>query len=221
MIADCMKIRRIFVFTIFLAYYYVSMQLFIFDLGNVIINNVFVLPDMAKALGIPEPELIDDYMIYDTPLMDGYMPPSAYYDHIERKFGISHIGTDIFADFFMPTVNKPMLSIVDSLRSKGFRCVIGSNTFEPHSRIVEAMKPDVLSHFDHYYASHVIHLSKPEPAFFRYIAQQEGYDYGNISFTDDLARNIEAARSLGIECLHYAGDGKDEQAMAFFSRYLK
>ena len=196
------------------------MHLFIFDLGNVIINNVDVLPAMARVLGLGEDELRNDYMIYDTPLMDGYMDPSSYYDHLERKFGVSHIDTDIFADLFSPTVNRPMLAIVDKLREKGHRCVIGSNTFEPHSRIVESMEPSVLSHFDHYYASHVMHLSKPETAFFRYIAQEEGYGYGDISFTDDLERNVDAARSLGIRCLHYKGEDKDERAASFFAPYL-
>ena len=196
------------------------MQLFIFDLGNVIINNVNVLPAMADALDIDRDELWQDYMIYDTPLMDGYMSPSSYYDHLERKFGIRCIRTDIFADLFMPTVNKPMLAIADLLRGNGYRCVIGSNTFEPHSRIIETMDPSILSHFDHYYASHQMHISKPEPAFFRYIAEKEGYGYEDISFTDDLERNVEAARSLGIRCLHYAGADKDRKAKEFFSRYL-
>ena len=216
----CMKIRRIYVFRIFFAYYHVNMQLFIFDLGNVIINNVNVLPAMADALDIDRDELWQDYMIYDTPLMDGYMSPSSYYDHLERKFGIRCIRTDIFADLFMPTVNKPMLAIADLLRGNGYRCVIGSNTFEPHSRIIETMDPSILSHFDHYYASHQMHISKPEPAFFRYIAEKEGYGYEDISFTDDLERNVEAARSLGIRCLHYAGADKDRKAKEFFSRYL-
>ena len=217
---ECMKIRRIFVSIIFFAYYHIDMQLFIFDLGNVIINHVNVLPEMADVLGIPGKELEEDYMIYDTPLMDGYMSASSYYDHLERKFGISHIATDIFADLFCPTVNTFMLGIVDALREHGYRCVIGSNTFEPHSRIVESFSPSILSHFDHYYASHKMHLSKPEKAFFLSIAKSEGYDPSSISFTDDLERNIDAARSLGIDCLHYKGDGKDGRAREFFSRFI-
>ena len=37
---------------------------------------------------------------------------------------------------------------------------------------------------------------------------------------DDLQRNIDAAASLGIRTLHYAGDGRNERAEAFFGEYL-
>ena len=197
------------------------MRLFIFDMGNVLLYGVDVIPAMAKELGIDEEELRADYMIYDTPLMDGYLDPSLYYDHLERKFGTGPIVKDLFHDLFSPVPNPPMIEMADRLREKGHRVVIGSNTFAPHSAIVERMDDALMSHFDHYYASHLIHLSKPEPMFFRYIAGEEGFPLSAVSFIDDLQANVDAAASLGIECLHYKGEDKDARAGVFFSKYLQ
>ena len=69
-------------------------------------------------------------------------------------------------------------------------------------------------------SSHLIHLSKPEEAFFRHIASQEGFDYEDVSFIDDRRANTDSASRLGIETLLYAGPDKDAKAAAFFARYL-
>ena len=65
-----------------------------------------------------------------------------------------------------------------------------------------------------------MHMSKPEPAFWRMICGAEGFSYADTLFIDDRNENIEAAASLGIDTLLYYGDDRDERADAFFSRFL-
>ncbi len=195
------------------------MRLFIFDMGNVILDNIEILSTIAKGIGIDEKEIRKDYSIYDMAIMDGYMLTSDYYDHIERKYKVKVEG-EPFAEAFKPTVNEFMLDVVDRLRERGNRCVIGSNTCHEHWMISLEMEGLPLSHFDALYASHIMHLSKPETAFFRSIAEAEGFDYSEITFIDDLARNVEAAASLGIETFQYAGAERNALADRFFSKYL-
>ncbi len=197
-----------------------AMRLFIFDMGEVILTDVRTLERVAEALGIDEEALKADYLIYDMALMDGYMSVESYYDHLSHKFLLPRIDGDPFARYFSPAVNWTMLGYVDALRKRGHRCVIGSNTFKPHWDIILGYDGRPADHFDALYASHLIHLSKPEEAFFRHIASQEGFDYEDVSFIDDRRVNTDSASRLGIETLLYAGPDKDAKAAAFFARYL-
>ena len=62
--------------------------------------------------------------------------------------------------------------------------------------------------FDAVYASHIMGLAKPDPAFYTYILEQEDCTADRAVFVDDLAANIEAARSLGIHSLLFSDAAK-------------
>ena len=195
------------------------MKLFIFDMGEVILLDIRTIRQISDYIGADFESVRDDYLMYDMALMDGYMSPEDYYRHLEDKYQVE-IDEDLFSIFFHPTANSWMLSQVDALRERGHRCVIGSNTFKPHWDIISALPDRIFDHFDALYASHIMHMSKPEPSFWRIICSQEGFAYADTIFIDDLQRNIDAAASLGIRTLHYAGDGRNERAEAFFGEYL-
>ena len=195
------------------------MSLFIFDMGEVILLGVRTLKQLSEYVGTDYHDIRTDYAYYDRALMDGYMSAEDYYHHLEDKYQC-RITEDLFVKFFHPAVNTAMLSRIDMLRARGHRCVIGSNTFRPHWDHVKTFSEKPLDHFDALYASHIMHMSKPEKAFWRIICQSEGYDYKDTCFIDDLPENIEAAASLGISTLKYSGDDKEERAEEFFSRFL-
>ena len=195
------------------------MKLFIFDMGEVILLEVRTLMQIAQFVGTDYHDIRRDYANYDMALMDGYMAPSDYYRHLEDKYQVK-IDTDLFRDYFHPRINTFMLSIVDKLREKGHRCVVGSNTFAPHWDYIKTFPEKPLEHFDTLYASHLIHMSKPESSFWRIICSSEGFQYNDTLFIDDSKENAEAAAALGIDVLNYCGDDRDEKAEAFFSRFI-
>lgn len=195
------------------------MKLFIFDMGDVILLDVRTLMKISEYTGASYRSIREDYGYYDRALMDGYMDASDYYRHLEDKYSV-RIESDLFSDFFTPHVNEHLIDIVDRLRSAGHRCVIGSNTFAPHWRLALAFPGRPLDHFDALYASHLMHMSKPEPAFWRMISEKEGIGYRDMLFIDDRAENTEAAAQLGIDVLLYAGEDRDEKADAFFMRFI-
>lgn len=147
------------------------MKLFIFDMGDVILLDVRTLMKISEYTGASYRSIREDYGYYDRALMDGYMDASDYYRHLEDKYSV-RIESDLFSDFFTPHVNEHLIDIVDRLRSAGHRCVIGSNTFAPHWRLALAFPGRPLDHFDALYASHLMHMSKPEPAFWRMISEK-------------------------------------------------
>ena len=190
------------------------MRLYIFDMGEVVLLGVNVLRRMAEHYGIDYDAFRADYNLYGKPLMDGYMDSSDYYSHMRKTFAVD-ISGDPFSLFFTPTLNQRVLDYADRLRARGDRVVIGSNTFEPHWKALSDRYIAIREHFDALYASHLMHISKPVPAFWRIIMEAEGVNADDSFFIDDRLDNIEAAERLGIRCFRYQRN--DEELEAFLS----
>lgn len=178
-------------------------ELFIFDMGNVVIKNIHVLLPVAAEWNIPVEDFLADYRQYDFPLMDGSISTQAYWRHIECKFGIKVQG-EPFAKHFSPVLNPPMVTLLKKLRSMGKRVVCGSNTFAAHWDILKGM--GFIELFDAVYPSHELGMSKPARQYFHYILDHEGKTVTQAFFVDDYLENIEAAQKLGIDTLHYIDD---------------
>ena len=205
---------RLMIFSSFLVCYYRIMRLFIFDMGNVFLTGIAVIKGMAEALGIDEGALRSDYSANEHQLMDGSMMPCDYYRHIESRFGRKVPG-DPFLDFFSPSSDERVLGLCDMLRGNGKRVVVGSNTFAPHWEYVHAMPSRPLSHFDALYASHLMHLAKPDAAFWKHICSAEGCSPEETVFIDDLEENCRGAESIGINAFLYRGEGRFERLSLF------
>lgn len=48
-------------------------------------------------------------------------------------------------------------------------------------------------------------LAKPEPAIFQRLSRRMGAPLGGTVFIDDSPRNVEAARALGMDAIHFRG----------------
>ena len=57
--------------------------------------------------------------------------------------------------------------------------------------------------FDRVYASHLMGWAKPSPEFWKVILKEEQRRPDETVFIDDFSENIEAARSVGINAVHY------------------
>ena len=195
------------------------MKLFIFDMGNVFLTGIAIIRNMADSIGIPEEKLRSDYAQHEHALMDGSMLPEEYYRHLEDRFGIKVKGNP-FLEFFRPSSDENVLSVCDDLRRRGFRCAVGSNTFAPHWEYVKEMPSDPLSHFDSLYASHLIHLAKPDPAFWMHICSNEGVSPSDAVFIDDLEENCRAAESIGLVPFIYTGEDRLPHLQAFIGEIV-
>ena len=111
--------------------------------------------------------------------------------------------------------DEDILRLCDDLRRNGNRVVVGSNTFAPHWAYVWKMPSRPLMHFDALYASHLIHIAKPEPEFWQFICRSEHSAPEETVFIDDLEENCNAARSIGINTFLYKGDGRYARLESF------
>ncbi len=137
--------------------------LYIFDIGNVVLGNISMLHRISEEFGLPYDDFKRDYHHYLHPMMDGVVSVPDYLSHVHSLFGIQ-VPPDLFEITFTPCVVEGIRELIGNLRERGRRVVAGSNTFEPHEKVIERM--GVFSLFDAVYLSHRLGLSKPFPAFF-------------------------------------------------------
>lgn len=194
-------------------------NLFIFDMGEVLITNVRNLFNIANRFDLDYKEFRSFYNQYDTPIMEGRMESMEFFSLMEKRFGLK-INEDLFETEHCPLTNGFIVSIIDELKKKGHRCVLGSNTCSSHMKVVEKLPEHPLSHLDRLYESWRMGIVKPKLSFFTYIMEREGVDSEDVVFIDDKVANTEAAKSLGITTYLY-NSGKNQEAMEFFSLYLK
>lgn len=178
-------------------------MLYIFDLGGVLIKNIQFMSEMSQKLKLEESVLRQDYLQYEKPMMDGYMKSEDYYDHLERKFKVK-CTEPYFVTCFKPTRNQIMWDLVSKAKNEGHKVVIGSNTFAPHWDIF--IEHNCFKDMTNAYASHLIHLSKPDVAFYQEIMDKEGETPENTIFIDDTKCNTDSASSIGIEGFWYNSD---------------
>ncbi|MBK5199929.1 MAG: HAD family hydrolase [Spirochaetaceae bacterium] len=191
-------------------------KVFVFDAGNVAINNIECLSQIIKELKLSEKEANEfllDFKAYSAPLMDGNISCDQYWKHIRDTMNIEIVG-DPFYNHFCPTLNKPIIEIMKRLKDRGYRVVLGSNTFTPHAQI---MGEKGLFDFTNYaYMSHEIKRYKPSSSFFKYIIEKENIDASHIYFIDDLSKNIASAAKEGLKTFHYVDINKNERLKKAF-----
>ncbi len=195
-------------------------NLFIFDAGNVVINNIHIFNDIFDHYNFTSQqrsEFVNDYANYNAPLMDGNITTEFYIKHINETMNLNIEGNP-FYDFFHPELNEEVVSLIKKLRDSGKTVVLGSNTFAPHVEIMKDLGFEKL--FDNIYCSNEIHHYKPNPSFFRHILEQEKVDAKNAFFIDDLDENIASAASVGINTFHYEGKDKSLKLNKIFKEYI-
>jgi glucose-1-phosphatase len=175
------------------------MRLCIFDVGGVMVDGFNVTPDIAGRFGMTVDELrpllrAADYELLHT----GRISSLEFWDRFRANTGLP-VDDELWGAFFHPVRRPRMYDLVRRLKRGGTRAVAGTNTLDAHYRIHSDLGDyDV---FDHTYASNLIHLAKPDPAFYRHILDAEGAAPAQTLFLDDREVNVDAAAGLGIHAV--------------------
>lgn len=99
-------------------------------------------------------------------------------------------------------VRPEVVEVMQQLREQGHRVVILSNTNRLHYSYWPSQYPQIQQAADKLYQSQDMGMRKPEPAIYQQLLQQEGVTADQALFFDDNQANIEAARALGITSIH-------------------
>lgn len=115
-----------------------------------------------------------------------------------------HTATDIL-DYWFKTDDIPdhdTLAIVETMRQRGHGHIMATNN--------EAIRTDYIENdmgfgdiMDHIFAAGRMGVMKPDLAYFRHIEDALNTPADRFLFVDDMAENIDAARSAGWHAFHF------------------
>jgi len=176
-------------------------DLYIFDMGGVVSRNTNVGPEIAAYLEFDGGQMIEYAREDFRELTIGEISVREFVRRFSSKSSRT-IEDDLLIRFFKPELDPDVVAIIDTLKN-GARVVAGTNTIAPHYDI--HLRRGDYDIFDIVYASHLMGLAKPDPAFYTCILEHESCSADRAVFIDDFPENVEAARALGIGSLLFTG----------------
>ena len=164
---------------------------------------------MAHQLGVTDTEMTDVYWRHRRDYDLG-MPVREYWDLVARDLGVpldpplvdSLIAVDVdsWTDY-----RDEMWTLAATYRTGGGKLGMLSNGVPEIVARIRADK-DLESNFDAVVISFEVQLAKPEPEIYRVTLDRLGVQAFDALFVDDRAENIQTARELGLQTLHFTGD---------------
>lgn len=191
----------------------------IFDLGSVLLDI-----DVSKTL-----KTFDELGVSAEKLEEIYKQPENFFFLFEK----GELSADEFRNEFRSLTNNPLSDkqinnawsamvigfkkeIIDLLKClvKDYSLMLLSNTNEIHVPIYTHQFKESSGGltfekvFSKIYYSHVLKLSKPNPAIYSYVLEDSGIDPEESIFIDDLLPNIDAANGAGLPACQLKEDDK-------------
>ncbi|SLM61177.1 MULTISPECIES: glucose-1-phosphatase [Dickeya] len=182
-------------------------MLYIFDLGNVVIDVDFnrVLGVWSSLSGAPLATLRERFTMGHTFEQHerGEISDEEFASRLCHEMGISLSFEQFSAGWqaIFHGIRKDVIDIMYRLRQEGHRVVILSNTNRLHCQCWPALYPDVIPAADKLYLSQEMGYRKPEAAIYQQVLREEGVSAADACFFDDNPANIDAAQSLGIRAI--------------------
>jgi putative hydrolase of the HAD superfamily len=181
----------------------------IFDLGGVIVPFDFgrAYQRLCDRSGLDRNEVRNRVCAGELPLRfeSGHVESKAFHGEMMARLGIRmEYGEfcELWNSIFFPETLIPD-AMVESLRRQ-YRLLLLSNTNAIHFDMLRETYP-LLGHFDHYVLSYEVGALKPDPLIYREAIRHAGCEPGECFFTDDVAHNVEGARSEGIDAVQFTG----------------
>lgn len=179
-------------------------MLYIFDLGNVIVDIDFnrVLGAWSDFSRVPLATLKQSFTM-DEPFRQherGEISDEAFAKALceEMSLPLSYEQFSAGWQAVFVSLRKEVITIMQQLREQGHRVVVLSNTNRLHTTYWPEQYPQISAAADSIYLSQEMGMRKPEARIYQQVLAQEGYSAADAVFFDDNVDNIEGANRLGI-----------------------
>jgi putative hydrolase of the HAD superfamily len=182
-------------------------EVVLFDIGNVLVKLKYedFLDRAASASRVGRQDLHAEFSGPDRrhhALERGELSLEDFHRGLVERFGLVWDLPEFsrqFNDFFLP--NPPMEALLDALKPQA-RLWALSNTNAGH---LEHLRTNfsVVKRLEGVLASHELRLRKPDPAIFAQSLEALDVPGSQVSFLDDSAANVAAAKAAGMRAFHY------------------
>lgn len=179
-------------------------MLYIFDLGNVIVDI-----DFNRVLGAWS----DFSRVPLATLKQSFTMGEPFHLHERGEISDEDFAKALCEEMALPlsfeqfsagwqavfvSLRKEVIEIMQRLREQGHRVVVLSNTNRLHTTFWPDRYPEIRAAADHIYLSQEMGMRKPEARIYQRVLELEGYSADDAVFFDDNADNIEGANQAGI-----------------------
>ena len=186
-------------------------MLYIFDLGNVIVDIDFnrVFGAWSDFSRVPLATLKQKFVMGEAFHQHerGEISDEAFAEALCQEMELS-LSYEQFAHGWQAIfvgLRPEVTAIMQQLREQGHRVVVLSNTNRLHTTFWPDEFPQVREAADHIYLSQEMGARKPEARIYQQVLQAEGFSAADTVFFDDNADNIEGANQLGITSILVTG----------------
>lgn len=191
----------------------INIKNIIFDFGGVIHDIRYEnIADAFVKHGVTD---LGDFYSKDsqTHEMDlfekGLITPMQFRDYVRTATGkaLSDDTVDEIINAILIDVPSERIALLKNLR-KHYHVYLFSNTNQINYdcftvKLKKKFGFDIFSEcFDYAYFSHMMHCRKPDPDGFRMITEQQHLYPSETVFIDDIAKNLNGAREVGIHGIH-------------------
>jgi putative hydrolase of the HAD superfamily len=181
---------------------------FLFDLGNTLIKLAYerVLENICRDASIGRDELVE---LLEEPgayrdMERGAITFWEFYeflcDRADYRGSIREFH-DVWSDFFDGTA-AGVEELLERVRAR-YRVAFVSNSNEVHAELIPRKFASLFRKDDRFIFSHRFKAAKPDPEIFRRALETVGATAEQVVFIDDLAENVAAARSLGMQAFQF------------------
>ncbi|CNI31148.1 phosphatase [Yersinia massiliensis] len=183
-------------------------MLYIFDLGNVIVDIDFkrVLGVWSKLSGVPLATLSERFTMGEVFQQHerGEISDEDFAHQLSDEMGVA-LSFEQFAEGWQAVfvaLRPEVIKLMHKLREDGHRVVVLSNTNRLHCNHWPQHYPEVAAAADHMYLSQDLGMRKPEARIYHHVLEAENIPAEQAVFFDDVEANIVAARIEGITAIH-------------------
>ena len=178
----------------------------VFDLNGVFIQGPLLSDCFQKDFIIgPERFLPALKSTMDIIRLPGASHVYEYWEPYLKTWGVN-LSKDQFVDYWFKTEKEvpEMIEIVETLKKNGTKVFILSNNFRERTDYYNAHFSS-LKMFDGLYYSWQTGFVKPSAEAYRNILEKNQLAAADVVYFDDSEKNIEVARSLGIQAYIFVG----------------
>jgi epoxide hydrolase-like predicted phosphatase len=186
-----------------------SIRAVVFDLGGVLVRTENRAPrnQLAVRLGLTYDEL--SALVFDSQsshqAMKGEITTAEHWEAIRKTLGVSKKEfLQVPLEFWGgDALDEDLITYLRNLRPH-YKTALLSNAWDDLRQMIEEIwKID--DAFDQILISAEVGLVKPDRLIYERIISDLGVKSDEAVFVDDFPQNVEAARTAGLEAIHFLG----------------
>lgn len=182
------------------------MKTILFDIGNVLVDFDFhqLFEMHSKHSGRPLVPFSEQDLARRDEVEKGLISDSEWVEYLNENKGLSWSVEDligIWSELF--SINETGYGLFRSAIESDANVYTLSNIAKHHIDAIESNWNGFFDGATGIFLSYQIGVRKPHPDIYRHALDQLGIPGAECLFIDDLPKNIEAARSVGINAMQF------------------